>query len=105
MNPKNLTKVGIINSIRSSRGTLLSFGIKKIGLFGSFVRNEASIESDIDLVVDFYPEKRTYDNFFDACVFLEDLLKWKVQLVTSDSLSPYIKPNVLKEVEYVPLSA
>lgn len=62
-------------------------------------------DSDVDILVEFDTGKRTYDNFIDTCFLLEDLLGRRVELVTIDSLSPYIKPYVLKEVEYVPLSA
>jgi len=41
----------------------------------------------------------------ETCFFLEELLGRKIELVTTDSISPYIKPHVLKEVEYVPLSS
>lgn len=84
---------------------LASLGVKSIGLFGSFVREQASRESDVDLLVEFDSGKKTYDNFIDTCFLLEELLGRRVELVTKDSLSPYIKPYILKEVEYVTLSS
>jgi hypothetical protein len=99
-----LTKRKIINSIERSRTQLASLGVKSIGLFGSFVRERAGRESDIDLLVEFDSAKKTFDNFIDTCFFLEELLGRKVELVTTDSLSPYIKPYILKEVEYVTVS-
>ena len=105
MADSDLTKESIIGSIRKSKAKLSSFGVKSIGLFGSFVRRQGSPDSDIDILVEFDSGKKTYDNFIDTCFFLEELLSRKVELVTTDSLSPYIKPYVLKEVEYVPLSA
>ena len=101
----NLTKAEIISSIERSRARLASLGVKSIGLFGSFARGRAGRKSDVDLLVEFDSEKRTYDNFIDTCFLLEELLGRKVELVTPESLSPYIKPYVLREVEYVPLSA
>ena len=95
----------VINSIQRSGARLISLGVKTIGLFGSFARGEASPESDIDILVEFDSGKRTYDNFIDTCFLLEELLGCKVELVTKEALSPYIKPYVLKEVEYVPLSS
>jgi predicted nucleotidyltransferase len=100
-----LTKDGVIGAIKKSTLELRSFGVKSIGLFGSFVRMQSSPESDIDILVEFETGKRNYDNFIDTCFLLEDLLGRKVELVTIDSLSPYIKPYVLKEVEYVPLTS
>lgn len=101
----DLTKKEIIDLLRKSRAKLSSLGVKSIGLFGSFARGDASGESDIDVLVEFDPEKRTYDNFIETCFLLEELFDRKVEVVTSDSISPYIKPYVLREVEYVPLSA
>lgn len=100
-----LTKEAITGAIRRSTAELRSLGVKSIGLFGSFARRQGGPDSDIDILVEFDMEKTTYDNFIDACFLLEDLLGRRVELVTIDSLSPYIKPYVLKDVEYVPLSA
>lgn len=101
----DLTTDEIMGSIRKSDAKLISLGVRTIGLFGSFVRGEAGLESDIDILVEFDSEKKTYDNFIDTCFFLEELFGHKVEVVTTDSLSPYIKPYILKEVEYVSLSA
>lgn len=100
-----LTKQNIISSIQESRAALCSLGVKSIGLFGSFVRGDTSRQSDVDILVEFDSEKGTYDNFIDTCFLLEKLLNRKVEVVTADSISPYIKPYILKEVEYVPMSA
>jgi predicted nucleotidyltransferase len=101
----DLTRRKIISSIEKSKAKLVSLGVKSIGLFGSFVREQASRESDVDLLVEFDSGKKTYDNFIDACFLLEELLGRRVELVTKDSLSPYIRPYILKEVEYVTLSS
>ena len=101
----DLTRRKIISSIEKSKVRLASLGVKSIGLFGSFVREQASRESDVDLLVEFDSGKKTYDNFIDTCFLLEELLGRRVELVTKDSLSPYIKPYILKEVEYVTLSS
>ncbi|MHC4207700.1 MAG: nucleotidyltransferase family protein [Planctomycetota bacterium] len=105
MAESELTKDGVIGAIKKSTSELRSFGVKSIGLFGSFVRSQSSPDSDVDILVEFDVGKRTYDNFIDTCFLLEDLFGRRVEVVTTDSLSPYIKPYVLKEVEYVPLSA
>ena len=101
----DLTRRKIISSIEKSKVRLASLGVKSIGLFGSFVREQASRESDVDLLVEFDSGKKTYDNFIDTCFLLEELLGRRVELVTKDSLSPYIKPYILKEIEYVTMSA
>ena len=72
------------------------FQVKRIGLFGSFARGEEKETSDVDIMVEF--EQPTFDNFMKLAFFLEDLLGRKVELVTPDSLSPYIAPYVKDEV-------
>ncbi len=104
MSNRLLTKDTIVAGLRKSRRQLLSYGVRSIGLFGSFARGQARPESDIDLLVEFDPDKKTFDNFIDTCFLLEDLFGRKVELVTKESLSIYISPYILKEVEYVPLS-
>jgi len=104
MAKRNLTKDTIVSEIRKSRSQLLSFGVRSIGLFGSFARGEGRPESDVDLLVEFDPDKKTFDNFIDTCFLLEGLFGREVELVTRESLSSYIAPYVLREVEYVPFS-
>lgn len=94
-------KEDILLIIKSNQNDIESFGVKRLGLFGSFVRQKQKPESDIDLLVEFYPDKKNFDNFIHLSFFLETLLKHHIELVTPKSLSPYIKPNIMKEVEYV----
>ena len=82
----------------------MNYGVKQIGLFGSFVRDEGKADSDVDFLVDFEKEKKTLKNFMGLAFFLEDLFQRKVEVVTPQGLSPYIGPYILKAVEYVPLA-
>ena len=72
------------------------YDVKKIGLFGSYVRNEETEESDIDILVEF--EVPTLHNFMALIYFLEDIFDKKVDLVTEKSLNPYLRPIIEKEV-------
>ncbi|MCX5750196.1 MAG: nucleotidyltransferase family protein [Candidatus Saganbacteria bacterium] len=74
------------------------FGVKKIGLFGSYLRGDFNKKSDLDLLVEF--RKKTFDNYMGLKFFLEDAFDLKVDLVTKESLKPRLKPLILKEVEY-----
>ena len=97
-----ITKNYILSTIKSHKSDISSFGIQNIGLFGSYVRDEQSSKSDIDILIDFEPDKESFDNFMATYDFLEMLFKnEKIELVTKNSLSPYIGPNILKEVIYV----
>lgn len=76
------------------------FQIRQLGLFGSYARNEASLQSDVDILVDF--KQPTFDNYMDLKFYLEDLLHRKIDLVMADTLKPRLKPRILREVRYVP---
>jgi len=96
------TKQELIDLIQRHDAEIKTFGVKRLGLFGSFVRNEPKPESDVDLLVEFAPEQKTFNNFMDLGFFLEELFGRKVDLLTPESLSPYIGPFILKETEDVP---
>ena len=99
------TKQDIVTVLRENRELIQGLGVKRLGLFGSFVRGEQRAESDVDLLVEFEPGKKTFDNFMALAFLLEDLLRRRVELVTAESLSPYLRPHILDEVEDVALAA
>ncbi|MGM9475634.1 nucleotidyltransferase family protein [Pedobacter sp. GSP4] len=102
---KLITKNEIIQQLQSNQKDLLRFGVKEIGLFGSFLSNNANSNSDIDLLVDLKKENKTFKNFMSLNYFLESLFNRKVDLITKQSLSPFIGPHILKSVEYVSFSS
>ncbi len=77
------------------------FGIKELGIFGSFVREEQKENSDIDILVEFKEEYKTFDNYMDLKFYLEELLNIKVDLISKTALKPSLKSYILEEVVYV----
>jgi uncharacterized protein len=71
--------------------------VKKAYVFGSYARNEANKNSDIDLLVELDHSQPIGMRFFAYQPELETLLKMKVDLVSNDGLSKYIKPIIDKE--------
>jgi len=97
-----LSKREIVNGIRDNKGLLAQYGVKKIGLFGSFSKNLQHPDSDIDLLVDFHADKETFDNLIAIYDILENIFKHnKIEIATKNGLSKYIGPYILKETEYV----
>jgi len=94
------SKHTILHTMQNHKTELLDFGVSRIGLFGSYARNEQTPHSDIDILVDFSPEKENYDSFMALYDYLESLFDKKIEVVTLNGLSPYIKPYILKEVTY-----
>src|SRR5690242_9986000 len=93
----------ISRKVEANRDTLLGFGVKKLGLFGSYSRNQQKKTSDIDILVEFGRGKKNADNFLVLAIYLESILKKKVDLLTSESLTPTMKRRVLSEVKYFQL--
>lgn len=94
------TREQILDLLRQHQKELRRLGVRRCGLFGSFARNTPHNGSDVDILVEFQPGQKTFDNFMNLAFFLEDLFGRRVELVTTESLSPYIGPAILSEVEY-----
>ncbi len=99
------TKNDVFNALVENRSRLAALGVRRIGLFGSYVRGEQRPDSDIDLLVEFDPSQKTFDNFMELAFFLEETLQHTVELVTVEALSPYLAPHILGEVEYASVAA
>ena len=96
------TKENILSVLRINKQEFLKLGVSDIGLFGSYLRNEQSAKSDIDLLIDFEPEKENFDNYMAVYDLFENLFKnERVEIVTKNGLSKYIGPKILKEVLYL----
>jgi predicted nucleotidyltransferase len=76
------------------------YSVKTIGVFGSVARDEQTGQSDIDLLVEF-SKPVGFVTFMRLENFLSERLGKQVDLVTSDSLKPVIRQDVLSEVIYV----
>jgi uncharacterized protein len=95
------TKREAVRILKTHGSQIRSLGVNRLGLFGSFVHDNQKPESDVDLLVDFDPRKKTFDNFFELSVLLEQILGRRIELVTRQSLSPILGPYILNEVEDV----
>ena len=95
-----LTKERILKTIRQHSDEINAYGVKRVGIFGSFSRVRQSSNSDIDILVEFERGNKTFDNYMDIKFFLERLFHRKVDLVIKDALKTRIKNRVLSEVKY-----
>ena len=78
------------------------YGVKRIGIFGSYVRGEERRGSDLDILVEFHPDAEIdLIKFVELEEYLSELLGIKVDLVMKSSLKPRIRRRVLQEVIYV----
>lgn len=91
----------ILATLQAHKPQFERYGVSSVGLFGSCSRNQQRDDSDIDLLIDFFPEKENFDNFMSIYDLMESLFKGeKIELITKKGLSKYIGPHILKDVIY-----
>ncbi|MEW5901216.1 MAG: nucleotidyltransferase family protein [Acidobacteriota bacterium] len=76
------------------------YGVREIGIFGSYVRNDNRKNSDIDILVEL-EKPMGFFKFIKLERYLSELLGTKVDLVTKNALKPHIGQRILAEVIYV----
>jgi predicted nucleotidyltransferase len=97
------TKQDLLDTLFQHSVSIKAYGVNSLGVFGSFSKGTNTDQSDVDLFIDFDPAKKSFDNFMDLSFFLEDILGRKVEIVTPQSLSKFIGPHILNEVQHVSL--
>lgn len=96
-------KTKIVKIINSNTDAIKNYGVKKIGIFGSFARSSQTNRSDIDILVEFRPGEKLFDNYMELKFYLETLFHRKVDLVIKDALKPRIRQTIFREVSYARL--
>jgi len=97
MSPAALTRDQAISRLQAVEADIRSLGVRRLALFGSVLRNEARPDSDVDLLVEFHPHLKSFDHFLALAELLESVLERRVEIVTTEALSPYIGPHILAE--------
>jgi len=95
-----LNRERIFQLIGENRDRIDQFGVKRIGLFGSFVNDTSTSDSDVDLLVEFDKGKKTFDNYMDLKFFLESLFQRDVDLVIKDAVKKTLRSHIFGSVEY-----
>ncbi len=90
----------ILRLLEENRERIRGFGVRRIGLFGSYARNEATESSDLDFVVEL--EEKTFDAYMDLKAFLEDLFQCGVDLVLADAVRPALRAEIVDAAVYAP---
>jgi predicted nucleotidyltransferase len=90
----------VLMILRSSLPTLKALGVQSVAVFGSTARDEGSVESDVDVLIEF-SERATFDKYMEVKFLLEESLGKPVDLVTRGALKPMMRPKVEQEAIYV----
>ena len=97
---KKLTSKIILETIKKERKKLKEKGVKKIGLFGSYAKDNQKQSSDIDFLVEF--DEIDFDNYVELMFLLKKLFKRKIDIVIEKNLIPELN-YVKEEAKYVKL--
>jgi len=92
------TREEVLQLIEQNQAALRKLGVRRLGLFGSCARGEATAGSDLDFVVEF--SDKTFDAYMDLKSFLEDLFHSRVDLVTFGAIKPRLLPIIQRETVY-----
>ena|ERR1017187_8300852 len=93
----------VLNFLRTNKELLLSkYSLTKIGIFGSYARNEQTEMSDIDIILDFKEDENDfYGKKYDLREYLKSVFEKEVDICTEHAIKPRFRPYILKDVIYV----
>ncbi|MFZ1344247.1 nucleotidyltransferase family protein [Thiothrix eikelboomii] len=96
-----MTKDEILSFLREHKLEMAeAFGVVSVGLFGSYARHAAREDSDIDIAVEFLPERKSLKNFMGFKRYLEAHMHKTVDLGIESTLKPVIRESVKKDIQY-----
>ena len=101
MNIRRLTREEAVQRLLASEREIRALGVERLALFGSVLRGEARPDSDVDILVTFSPGGKTFNRFLALFDLLEERLEHRVELVTTEALSPFIGPRILADAQDV----
>jgi predicted nucleotidyltransferase len=87
--------------VEDAQSEIRALGVVRLALFGSVLRGEARPDSDVDILVQFAPGAKTFDRFIALSELLETRFGRRVDLVTTEALSPFLGPHILAEAQDV----
>lgn len=90
----------LLKLLAEHRAEIRSLGARSLAIFGSFARDEARADSDVDILVEF-DAPPTFNRFMDLKFYLEELSGRRVDLGTPDSIKPRVKQRILQEAIHV----
>jgi predicted nucleotidyltransferase len=90
-----LDRQTVLGRLSENAKELRALGARWLALFGSFARDQARADSDVDLLVDL--DQHTFDRYMDLKLRLEDLLGRRVELVLVEKLKARVRDQILRE--------
>ena len=91
----------IIRKIRQNEIEIRNFGVRRLGVFGSFVKGNNTENSDVDILVSFEDVPKIAKAYFGLKYYLEDLLNMEVDLCRDKDIRIELKDEIMKSVKYI----
>ena len=88
-------------NIAKIKDILSQSDVQFAGIFGSHARGDNRPDSDLDILIRFRRDDKSLIDLIHIQNLLSDQLGIKVDLVTEDGMSPYIKPYILKDLKII----
>ena len=95
-----MKKLDAIDLVQSHQQELRKLGVNALNLFGSVARDQANLQSDVDILVEL-DESVGFFEFFQIKHYLEDLFQCPVDLGTVDALKEHLRQPILEEAIHV----
>ncbi len=95
-----MKRLDAIDLVQSHQQELRKLGVNALNLFGSVARDQANLQSDVDILVEL-DESVGFFEFFQIKHYLEDLFQCPVDLGTVDALKEHLRQPILEEVIHV----
>ena len=96
------TREQLLGILRNSRQGLTDlFGVTDIAVFGSYAKDSPRRGSDIDIMVELEPSRKTFDNYMELKFFLSRITGGKIDLVLKESVREELKPVIFSEAVHV----
>ncbi|MCY4437118.1 MAG: nucleotidyltransferase family protein [Chloroflexi bacterium] len=99
--PRTLTCSHALRKLAANRLQLKRLGVEKIALYGSVARDEATPQSDVDVLVELAESFLTLVGYMDLCFYLEELFGRRVDVTTFRSIKPHMRDRVLADAVYL----
>ena len=96
-----LTSDAVINTLNRDKAVLKNFHLSRIGLFGSVARGTQNDNSDLDFLIEFEEGYKNFKNFMKIATYLENQFGEDFDMVTKESLTPFVYDRILKDMKYV----
>ncbi len=97
-----MNRAEILRLLKEHEAEIKKFGVRGIGLFGSFSRDEGTEDSDVNIVVEFETGKATFKNFGGLSEYLENLLGREVDILTPAGIESIrieeVKQSIMRDI-------